>query len=259
MRADRGAGPWVGSRLVRVVHRQMVLQESAGWSFGGRGRTIRKLRSALHRVPPMLGASARELATMPTIAMLAGDWPTAEEAARARLARKPADEGGLVALAVSLWEMGREEQARAVIMGANGAREPSHLRAAVRFFHHIDEPDSAQVAIDALAARAGSRDRGRPCLAAPRGVHAGSRRGGSRAGGNARQQCRLVPASRALAEQRVVSGEWRANARPRPIEPCRAPSCTCSSARFPSIAAARRTGPTTPSSRSGLSGSSPMS
>ena len=168
----------------------------------------------------MLGASARELATMPTIAMLAGDWPTSAQAARARLARKPADEGALVALAVSLWEMGCEEQARELMLGVNSSREPSHLRAAVRFFHHIDEPDSAQLAIDALGGSA-------PELAI--GVGRAWRRHGEleRAVAEADRVLAVAPGSAAalflrrgaLAEQRVLKGEWHANAGPRPIEP----------------------------------------
>ena len=51
--------------------------------------SVRRMRRALQGVPPMLGARARELATMPTLAMLAGDWPTAEEAARDRLGAPP--------------------------------------------------------------------------------------------------------------------------------------------------------------------------
>src|SRR4051794_35306894 len=116
-----------------------------------KARPVRRLRSALHDVPPMLAARSRELVTMPTIAMLAGDWPTAVEAARDRIARRGEDEGALVALAVGLWELGREDEARAAVLRADGSRSEAQLRAAARFFNHIDDPACAQDALDTLA------------------------------------------------------------------------------------------------------------
>ena len=95
----------------------------------------------------MLGAHPRELAAMPTLAMLAGDWPTAAAAARARLRRRPEDEGALVALGVALWELGCEEEARAALAPGSAVR----ARAAVRFHHYLDDPAGAEAAL----ARAG--------------------------------------------------------------------------------------------------------
>src|SRR4051794_38324977 len=99
----------------------------------------------------MLGARPGELASMATVAMLAGDWPTAVAAARDRLRRRPGDEGALVALGVGLWELGRDDEAEAALALGDRLVPAPLARAAVRFHHHRDDPSSAQAALDALA------------------------------------------------------------------------------------------------------------
>ena len=185
-----------------------------------RGRRARQLHAAVQRVPPMLGAPTRELLRMPTLAMLANDWPTAARAARSRLARCPADEGALVALAVALWELGREDEARAAVDGADAnAPSSARLRAAARFFHHIDEPSKADEALDALP---------RPDALLLIGVGRAWRRHGdlTRAIGHAERVLATSPKSAAalqlrrgaLAEQRVATGDWLPAAPRRPVE-----------------------------------------
>ncbi len=176
----------------------------------GEARSVRRLRAALQRVPPMLGARSREVATMPTIAMLVGDWPTAVEAARERLARRGEDEGALVALSVGLWELGREDEARAVTLSANGSRSATRLRAAARFFHHIDDPAGAQAALDMLPD---------PGTALAVGIGQAWRRHGDfdRALAGAGGVLKRLPDSHsaaklrraASAEQQALSGAWR--------------------------------------------------
>ena len=188
-----------------------------GVALATRSRPARKLYAALQRVPPMLGAPTRELARMPTLAMLANDWPTAAAAARARLARRPGDESALVALSVALWELGREDEARAVVAAPGG--DPERLRAAVRFFHHIDEPAAAQAAIDALD---------RPAAPLSLGIGRAWRRHGelARAVADADRALSASPGSAAaaqlrraaLAELRVASGAWRPETARRPLE-----------------------------------------
>ena len=165
----------------------------------------------------MLAARSREVVTMPTIAMLAGDWPTAVEAARDRLARRGEDEGALVALSVGLWELGREDEARAVVLGANGSRSEAQLRAAARFFHHIDDPACAQAALDALPD---------PGAALAVGIGQAWRRHGDfdRALAEAGRVLTRLPNSPSAAalrraargEQQVLSGAWRPSEGPQP-------------------------------------------
>jgi len=119
-------------------------------------------------MPPLLGASARELCRMPTIAMLASDWPTAAQAARERLERHPDDEGALVALTVALWEQGHEEEARRLADVNGTPQSNARIRASVRFHHHIDDLPGAQAALDRLAD---------PPVAVSLGIARGWRRG----------------------------------------------------------------------------------
>jgi glycosyltransferase involved in cell wall biosynthesis len=182
---------------------------------------LQRVRGALYRVPPMVGAPMRELGRMATLAMLAGDWPTAAEAARERLARAPEDEAALVALSVALWELGDEQAARTVALGGNGSRSEAQLRAAARFFHYVDEPAAAQAAVDGLH---------RPAAGLELGVGEAWRRHGDfeQALAGARRVLDRQPGDPfattlgdwARAEQAVVRGAWRpAVGEPRPLAP----------------------------------------
>jgi glycosyltransferase involved in cell wall biosynthesis len=184
---------------------------------GARG-PLRDVRRALVRVPPMSLAPARELGTMAAIAVLAGDWPTAVQAARVRLARDPADEGALLALAVGLWEQGREDEAASAI-DPGASRDPGRLRAAVRYHHHLDRPDLAQAAADRLR---------QPSIAMLVTLGDAWRRHGeqARAVELADRALAIDPASAsaawlrrgALAEARVVDGSWTARPPAAPVD-----------------------------------------
>ena len=198
----------------------MTGRRSAAALLTRRPRIVRRARYALTRVPPLLGARSRELATMSTLATLAGDWPTAVEAARARLRRAPDDEGARVALMVGLWELGEEQQARDLAAAAVDGGAPSGMRAAARFENHLDDPWGAQRALDALPASG-------PALTL--GIGSAWRRHGEldRAVDSAERILATHPGNRtaltlrrhARAEQRVRDGTWAPDAGPVALEP----------------------------------------
>ena len=166
----------------------------------------------------MLGARPRELAGMATLAMLAGDWPTAASAARARLRRSPDDEGALVALGVALWEQGREDEARAALTSGGPGDPRARARAVVRFQHYLDDPVAAAAALEhtdapELAVGVGEcwRRHGEPdrAIALAEAVLAADP---VDAGAAALRR-------RALGERRVLSGTWAPETSPAPLEP----------------------------------------
>ena len=159
---------------------------------------------------------------MPTIAMLASDWPTAAQAARERLELHPDDEGALVALTVALWEQGHEEEARRLADVNGTPQSNARIRASVRFHHHIDDLPGAQAALDRLAD---------PPVAVSLGIARGWRRHGAlaRAVEQADALLALDSANRAAtslrrhaaAEQRVLDGSWRPATRSNSFAPVR--------------------------------------
>lgn len=178
-----------------------------------------RVHAGARRFPPMLGARPHELASMATLAMVAGDWATAVVAARERLRRRPDDEGALVALGVGLWELGREGEAHAALRPGDHPR-PSRARAAVRFHHYRDDPAAAERALGKLTPppadlavgvadvwrRHGDFGRALAVLERLLAVDASHARA-----------CALR--RHALAEQRVLDGTWSPPASTAPLEP----------------------------------------
>lgn len=178
--------------------------------------------SALDRIPPLLGASPRELATMAGLATVAGDWPTAARAARSRIDRRPDDEGARATLAVALWELGDEQAARDIVSSSGPGLSAGRARAAFRFHHHLDEPEAAESALRltggppprmAVAMADAWLRHGRPDKAIEWANLASGHR-------TTRARAEAVR-RRSLAEQRVLDGEWPGRPAPdrRPLDP----------------------------------------
>ncbi|HEX8102550.1 MAG TPA: glycosyltransferase [Solirubrobacteraceae bacterium] len=199
----------------------MIVRRPTATALRTTARRLGAARATLRRLPPLLGASAREFPSITMLAMLVGDWPTVVEAARARLDRAPGDEGARVALMVGLWELGEEAEAARIADAALREGTPAGVRAAARYFHHLDDPAAAQGALDRLNGQAGVdlrlgmgrawRRHGhhdRALADADAVLAADPRNAGARA-----------LRTHALAEQRVLDGAWAEPVAPAPIAP----------------------------------------
>jgi glycosyltransferase involved in cell wall biosynthesis len=157
---------------------------------------------------PAYGGRPRDFLRWDTFALMMGDHETALVAAERRLAVR-ADEQSIFSAAVALWELGREEDAHRVIADVGAATADDRLRAATRFWEHVEDVPRAHEALRALVTPDSAlllsiakawRRHGRPDLAEE-------------------VLCRIAPDDRrfgrasalrrlAAADRRVLAGDW---------------------------------------------------